>query len=451
MKTGRNDPCPCGSGKKYKKCCLSDTFVLIGREDALLKRLVGNLLALYNRQYRETIEAAHVLFWDDFVPEEHLEGHALDVAYQNFFEWICFDFIVDADENKTLIELYMEQNKKISQEEHAVLTKMKNSCISLYEVQEVFPEKGVLLKDLLMGGEYDVKEKAASGGLKRWDILAVRLLFIDGQHIMSGSVYPYSIRMKQKILADLMQEYDDFQEEFPGGAMDSFLKDSGDLFNFHWYFPIQNPPPLPRLHTTTGEPVVISRAMFDIRDQDAVAGSLPKIKGFEPHASGYTWYDKRKPDGSAIVLGTVRIEKKRLVLESNSKKRLARGKKLLEKALADAVVHKLDTFQDPGEALKAHQDKPLKREHEIPMDIQQQLYTQYMKSHYEKWFQERIPALGGLTPMEAIRTADGKQKVVELLKLYENGEEQNKREGRPVYDLDWVWQRLGLEKDSTET
>ncbi|WP_210409025.1 SEC-C metal-binding domain-containing protein [Methanococcoides sp. AM1] len=23
MKTGRNDPCPCGSGKKYKKCCIS--------------------------------------------------------------------------------------------------------------------------------------------------------------------------------------------------------------------------------------------------------------------------------------------------------------------------------------------------------------------------------------------------------------------------------------------
>ena len=21
VKTGRNDPCPCGSGKKYKKCC----------------------------------------------------------------------------------------------------------------------------------------------------------------------------------------------------------------------------------------------------------------------------------------------------------------------------------------------------------------------------------------------------------------------------------------------
>lgn len=24
-KIGRNEPCPCGSGKKYKKCCLNNT------------------------------------------------------------------------------------------------------------------------------------------------------------------------------------------------------------------------------------------------------------------------------------------------------------------------------------------------------------------------------------------------------------------------------------------
>jgi hypothetical protein len=27
-KVGRNDPCPCGSGKKYKKCCLISTAVV---------------------------------------------------------------------------------------------------------------------------------------------------------------------------------------------------------------------------------------------------------------------------------------------------------------------------------------------------------------------------------------------------------------------------------------
>ena len=26
-RTGRNDPCPCGSGKKYKKCCGRDKYI----------------------------------------------------------------------------------------------------------------------------------------------------------------------------------------------------------------------------------------------------------------------------------------------------------------------------------------------------------------------------------------------------------------------------------------
>lgn len=445
--TGRNDPCPCGSGKKYKKCCLAETFVQVGREESVRKRLVDNLMEFYNENYRDTIGEAHLMFWDDFDPREHLEGHARDIAYQNFFEWICYDFILDPEENKTLIDLYMEQNKKIAQDQHAVLTKMKNSCISLYEVQEVFPDKGLLLKDLLMGGEYDVKEKMATRGLKRWDIFATRLLLIDGQYIMSGSVYPYHIGFKQRILADIMQEYHDYLQEFPDGTMDMFLKESGDIFNFYWYDPIQNPPPLPKLHTTTGEPVVFSKAVFEIRDHDAIASALPKIRGLEQHDEGYTWYDKRKPDGSATILGTVKIEKNRLVLESNSKKRLERGKKLIEKATGEAVFHKLDSFQDPMEAIKAHKDKPARSpENELPMDIQQQLYNQYMQKHYEDWFKDKIPMLDDMTPLEAIKTPEGKQKVIELLKLYENGEELNKREGRPVYDLGWVWQKLGLER-----
>lgn len=187
-KPGRNDPCPCGSGKKYKKCCLAEGFIQSGREETARRRLVGNLLAFYNNQYKETIEEAKEIFWGDFVPQNYLDGNALDCAYQNFFEWVTFDFIIELDTNKTLVDLYIEQNAKLTQDELSVLTKMKHSCISLYEVQEVFLEKGLLLKDLLMGGEFDVKEKAATRGLKRWDVFATRLLLIDGQYIMSVSI-----------------------------------------------------------------------------------------------------------------------------------------------------------------------------------------------------------------------------------------------------------------------
>lgn len=446
-KVGRNDLCPCGSGKKYKKCCLANTFVQVGKEDSIRRRLVDNLMEFYRNNYKDTIKAAHAMFWDDFIPQQHLDGQLLEIAYQNFFEWICFDFIIDPDTNKTLIDLYME-NKKITQDEHAVLTKMKDSVISLYEVQEVFPEKGMLLKDLLMGGEYDVKEKLGTRGLRKWEIFATRLLMIDGQYIMSGSVFSYSIISKQKILDDIKEEYQDYLDESPGGTMNLFLKESGDIFNFHWYSPIQNPPPPPRLYTTTGEPVVISRAVFEIRDHEAIVNAFPKIKGFERNEDQYTWYDRRKPDGSATVLGTVKIRGNKLTLECNSKKRLERGKKLIVGAAGASVIHKADTFQDPVVAMKEYQDKPPKApEKELPMELQQQVYTQYMQKHYEGWFHDHIPALDNKTPLEAIKTEEGKQRVVELLKLYENGEEQNRQEGRPVYDLAWVWQRLGIEKE----
>jgi hypothetical protein len=35
IKVGRNAPCPCGSGLKYKKCCLQKTYVQTGKEQSI--------------------------------------------------------------------------------------------------------------------------------------------------------------------------------------------------------------------------------------------------------------------------------------------------------------------------------------------------------------------------------------------------------------------------------
>ena len=45
MKIGRNDPCPCGSGKKYKQCCAGKT----SRKELLYSKgllLLGVLLVV---------------------------------------------------------------------------------------------------------------------------------------------------------------------------------------------------------------------------------------------------------------------------------------------------------------------------------------------------------------------------------------------------------------------
>ena len=50
MKTNRNDPCPCGSGKKYKNCCEQKRFQS-GDENRIMRLLitaaVGVFLAVF--------------------------------------------------------------------------------------------------------------------------------------------------------------------------------------------------------------------------------------------------------------------------------------------------------------------------------------------------------------------------------------------------------------------
>src|SRR5688572_25230508 len=44
-KAGRNDPCPCGSGLKFKKCCEPKIAARQGRSSLLMMLLVGAAVA----------------------------------------------------------------------------------------------------------------------------------------------------------------------------------------------------------------------------------------------------------------------------------------------------------------------------------------------------------------------------------------------------------------------
>jgi hypothetical protein len=447
MKPGRNDPCPCGSGKKYKKCCLSSSYVQTGREETVRAALVQDLLRFFKKNFEDSLDDALFDFWDDCDPEKYLNKELIRFADINFWEWIVYDYVIDEENDKTLIDFYMESNRTLNSDEHRILTMMKHSIISLYEVQEIFPEKGLLLKDLLLGGEYDVKEKAATRNLSKWDIFATRLLHVDGSHIMSGSVYPYHLKQKEQILQDINTVFKEYRLDFPEDGWDDFLKRNSELFNFYWYDIIQNPPHL-NLATTTGEPFLFSKAVFEIKDEQAVMKGLQMIKGVERDEDGFTWFDKRDKEGSATILGNIVKKEGKLVLECNSKKRLEKGKRLILRHVSGALIHKIDSFQDPMQALKSYEEKPEKEtEDGIPMEVKQRVYTTFMQKHCEKWLKENIPALGGYTPLQSVKTREGKNKVIELLKSFENIEEHNKREGRPFYDLSWMWESLGLKKE----
>jgi hypothetical protein len=68
---------------------------------------------------------------------------------------------------------------------------------------------------------------------------------------------------------------------------------------------------------------------------------------------------------------------------------------------------------------------------------------QMMAEHFERWVSEKIPALDGQTPLEAVRDPDGREKVRALLM----DAERNSRRMSPPVDpatLRRVRERLGL-------
>jgi SEC-C motif len=87
---GRNDPCPCGSGRKFKKCCLGKSELEF-REDGLPPELI------------DALSAADLPNDDDPWGEDDIEGYD-PLVEPDPEEWLA----LDEQERISLVEAYHE-------------------------------------------------------------------------------------------------------------------------------------------------------------------------------------------------------------------------------------------------------------------------------------------------------------------------------------------------------
>jgi len=66
----RNDPCPCGSGKKYKKCCMFKDRPQPGPEELARAKLVQELMDYAGRYHKDVLPEAFDWFWGGESPDE---------------------------------------------------------------------------------------------------------------------------------------------------------------------------------------------------------------------------------------------------------------------------------------------------------------------------------------------------------------------------------------------
>ncbi len=108
---GRNEACPCGSGRKYKQCCLgqktSVAFTRADREAALNKLVEFSLRPALD----EERAVAGVAFWSGWLDSQGEEAGRPAMDFEEsigaFSNWFAFDFRLAS--GTTVVELMLRR------------------------------------------------------------------------------------------------------------------------------------------------------------------------------------------------------------------------------------------------------------------------------------------------------------------------------------------------------
>jgi hypothetical protein len=444
---GRNDPCPCGSGRKYKQCCLAASASAAGAYTKAESQSAWAALGAFTSraEFAGDRAAAEVSFFTPLVqraPEEQRPG--LIAESQLFFEgWFLCDFLFQG--GRTAADLFLErEGARLRSGERRYLEQARLAHLRLYEVVGVTPGERLDLLDLWTGQRIQVEERRASQQLAQWDVLAARILLgTEDRPVIDGSAYLYPVDARQGIMKELRRGYRKLKRATPGIDLATFFKHMGRVFYLLWLQHVALRP-LPRMVTAEGDDIVLARVVFDVKDREVVAATLAVRHDLErQHDGSYLWMQESAEQRRG--LGRVALDRHRLIFEATSRPRAERGRAMIETVCGGAVRYRATSYEDVGQAMKRRPARAPEAS-EVPAEVQAAVIGQFYEEHYRKWLDEPVPALDGRTPRAAAALKSAHPQLIALLKGMENLSARDRRAGRPAYDFGWMWGELGLDR-----
>jgi tetratricopeptide (TPR) repeat protein len=184
---GRNEPCYCGSGKKYKKCCLrKDENKRQEPQFSTAKKSgwIGTLVDWATRQ----------VWYDKYFTKTLYEVFGKDKKEINEEEMKALSetvlFCVKVKDKKTPLELFIENNTKGPSEIAIYKLWCKNIRFGMWEVKEVYTGKGVEITNMNNPHEdYLISEHLGSYSMRKGDFLVARVLpFAENGWMFGGGL-----------------------------------------------------------------------------------------------------------------------------------------------------------------------------------------------------------------------------------------------------------------------
>ncbi len=463
-KPGRNEPCPCGSGKKFKKCCLlagrasgpePDRASYTGAERlsalAQLDRFIEDRLGPED-------DTALEAFWGRYLDHPgELDERTRRQSDDAFDMWLAFD--VTLDDGRLVVDRFLEEHPGLSSGERAYLRTLAGTAMHLYEVVAALPGVSLTVRDVLEGDQVTVRERLGSRTLNRFDWIAARIVprGASGQPELEAGLLPIPPLLHGSARAQLSSLREAFLRERPGAGVGAFYKETAPFFHDAWIGGILEPL-VPELRNTDGEQMVITRVIFDVLDAPALVRSLDGREGIERvEESAWRWSGKN-PRNEPVSLGRLEYRDRSLVLETNSVERGERGRAMIESLAESAIRHRATTHEDLARRVREslrpgvrEEKSERSRAEELPPDVAEALTLNYYARYYRAWLDESIPALDGRTPRETATDSAMRPRLAELIRGLEGMYQRALKGGFPAYDPSWMWTELGFEEHAAPT
>jgi hypothetical protein len=384
--------------------------------------------------------------YDNFQSEEE---------FSRFLTWYSLHFVTD-EYDKTFPELYLERRKnQLSALEREILQSYARAMLSVYEVQKVDPGKGVEIRDIFGDRVCVVADSNAAKNLCKWDLFYGGLIEIRGYHILGGMpliVIPQKLR--RFIEQNLLDIYNEERENYRN-FRDYLKRASAEICALveNAVRAVDRPEPA----DPDADKFSLTSILYRVVDYDTFLKTIEKSPVFtsleqrKPGAGPpakvlrFYWLHKEGTKGSLKnAPGILFLKRDSLVAQCTSAKRAETLRAILEKMFG-AVIDYRTTIHKSVEKRTETASSGGNAEPSAGGVIGRETGLR----QFDNWIDEKIPSIGNITPREAVKTPDGKRRLIDLLKEFENQNEHAMRRGLKSPDaiffpVDKIRKELGL-------
>ncbi|MDD4801986.1 MAG: SEC-C metal-binding domain-containing protein [Syntrophomonas sp.] len=383
---GRNSLCPCGSGRKYKHCCLGLQGVVKITEKPfeLYSQLIGTIKIKLDKYYEADIKKQRDIFQDRFL--RLCTTNYLPPEREPFFsDWLWFD--LTDNEGKTFSSNYLREHGDFMEKPLLeCLQSLNSSYLSIYKITGV-ENNGLKVKDFFTGQEeHIITKETLDTEIDSQPLLLGRLVAMPLGQVFSGMVLMLKNDDGQ---GDFIRKHIDYLHMLKQGMeFTSLLKHSSEIL--FGLFERANHKSLIRLNDIRVLPLADNAEAITTALKDC-----PDLIGAH-ETEGICWYDLRDSLGNARIgiSNEFLISSTDLIDDTLFIQGFIRGVKPDRNW---EIVHSLFLFQPP------------------PPHLEHIWYSVVKDQETERWLHTSHRELDDKTPLEVMQETNGRERILAML------------------------------------